>query len=713
MKSPAPSDPHPPAICPPFSQKRRHVQGGLFSSASALFFFAIFSAAGLPPASGAPAAAAQTPAVVFVGGPDAPANAAGFAAAFARLPNGGSIVLRGPVRLGENFSTPVHEAPVTLTSVHDGRDYRDENGARLITGGSYTINGPTTFASLVIAPDDKAGRIHCNGHKTVFAGGVSCEPPPGGRFPAIIGAAREAGGPSGSDVTINSGEWDTVAGGTFQDAAPTSGTLRMTINGGRFHGAVCAAGTGRHTGGAELTLNNGVFFGGVSVLGNHAGASVRGDVRVTINGGTFHNTITASRNAGAEFAGSFALALNGGNFVSLTGVTGARGLRGGAASSLAAAPALLDAENSGELTFTNPLIPGADPWVFFHDGFYYCTATGGSQLNGRKVANLPDLPHAGPVTLWRPPPGRDYSRNLWSPKIYQFTEAEVGAENAGWYLYLSANDGTGRPSQGQRMFVLRSLSGGPLGPYGAANGNREPNGATRVSAAAKDSAFNTVWCGGAKILKHDGKIYCIYVSEVGDKFSKKTGDRYQIICIDRLVNPWTVEGRPAIINRPTLAWEKHGAGPGKAGMYPEVVEGGTPVRAADGSLYLLYAASGYWTPYYAIGVMRLKDGGDPMDPAHWQKATQPIFKASDEVVGTGNACYAPSPTGKSNWAIYHAYVGKKTGGVPRHLFAEPYLANNKGVTIGRGTPLPLGTPLKIEANPMPLRKKISGFTGAH
>lgn len=648
--------------------------------------------------------------VVFVGGPGQTVTGVELAAAFTQLAqSGGVIALRGPVRINGDFDEPAHDAPVTVTSSHAGRDYRREGGAKLEIGSVYIVNGPTTFARVIIAPDGETSRIYCNGRKVVFAKDVACQPPSGGKFPTIVGAARKAGGPAGSDVTINSGQWDTVVGGAFQDAAPTSGTLRVTVNGGRFYGAVCAAGTGRHAGDAEMTLNLGFFHGGVAGLGNHPAASVRGAVRVTVNGGTFHNTIAASRNAGAELAGSYFLTLNAGDFTSVTDVTGARGLRGGATSSLVAAPALLDAENTGELTFTNPLIEGADPWVFLHDGFYYCTSTGGSQLNGRKVANLPDLPHAEPVTLWRPPPGRDYSRHLWSPKIYHFSDAEVGAKNAGWYLYLSANDGSGRPSQGQRMFVLRSLTDGPLGPYGAATGDREPNGATRVSAAAQDSSFNKVWCGGAKVLRHEGKLYCIWVSEVGNASSKKTGDRYQIICIDRMVNPWTVAGKAVVINRPTLAWEKHGAGPGKAGMYPEVVEGGTPVRAADGTLYLLYAGSGYWTPYYAIGVMRLKDGGDPMNPVHWQKALQPIFRASDEVVGTGNACYVPSPTGESQWAIYHAYIGKITRGVPRQLFAEPYIANDRSISIGQGTPAPLGTSMKIEVNPMPLRKKISGF----
>jgi GH43 family beta-xylosidase len=655
----------------------------------------------------AAAVAAQPGRVAFVGEPGATSIAAEFADAFEQLPEGGTIVLRGTVRLGREFLAPAHAARVTITSVHDGKDYRAD-GAKLVLGAEFFPGGPATFEGLVLEADAKTPGIFCAGHPVVLGNDIACKPAQGGKFPAITGAADGGGS---SDVTVNSGEWESLSGGAPQDTAPTGGSLRVTINGGRFNGPVCAAGAGRHTGNAALTVNGGEFFAGVAVLANHPGASFNGDATVTINNGVFFNTIAASRNAGAEFAGSYALAINGGDFTSVTDVTGTRDLRGVAASTLTAPPWLLDKRNAGALTFTNPLIPGADPWVFFDDGFYYATATGGSQLSIRKVANLPDLPRAASHVIYKPAPGNPWSRNLWSPKIYHFSEAEVGAENAGWYLYLSANDGSGRPAQGQRMFVLRSLSGTPLGPYGEVNGNRTPHVATRVTAAAKGSDFNEEWCGGAKILKHDGKLYAIWVSEVGNAQSVHTGDRYQIICIDRLINPWTIAGNPVVINRPTLAWEKHGAGPGKAGMYPEVVEGGTPVHSADGTLYLLYAGSGYWTPHYAIGVMKLT-GTDPMNPSHWQKALHPIFKASDEVVGTGNACYVPSPTGKTHWAIYHAYVGKKTRGVPRQLFAEPYLATAQGVVIGRGTPLPLGTPLKIEANPMPLRQKISGFTDA-
>ena len=288
---------------------------------------------------------------------------------------------------------------------------------------------------------------------------------------------------------------------------------------------------------------------------------------------------------------------------------------------------------------------------------------------------------------------------------------DAGGGNAGWYLYLTANDGSGRSASDHRLFVLRALTDDPFGPYGSPK-DGTLNTPIRVT-SAKKNVFNDEWVAGPKVLKYGGKRYLIWVGRVGGPDSKNVGDHWQCLYIDELLNPWTVAGRATMICRPTLAWEKHGAGMTGSGsqrrMLPEVVEGGTPVVLDDGTLYLLYAGSGYWTPHYAIGLMKLI-GSDPMNPDHWQKAPAPIFKASEDVVGSANACYVSSPRGESQWAIYHAYVGKNTRGVARQLFAEPYIANDQSMTIGRGTPAPLGAPMKIEANPMPLRKKISGFS---
>lgn len=647
-------------------------------------------------------AAANASDVVFVDDADPTAASAELSAAFTQLAEtGGTIVLRGAVQVDPDFAAPPSTAPVTITSNYDGHDYHRESGAKLVLKGDFTVNGPTTFGNLVITSLGKASYLQCKDHKVIFTDAVSCERSETNRFPSIVGA----------NLTINGGQWDCVLGGSSQAGHPTSGTLGITINGGRFDGTVAATGLGRHTGNALLTLNEGRFYGGIAGVGASVDASINGNVTITINGGVYHNAIAASHHAQTRFTGTYQLAINGGNLASVTDVTGTRGLSGGATSALTAPVDLLDAENKGTSTFNNPLIEGADPWVLQHNGFYYAIATGYDRLVGRKVANLGDLPHATPVPFFAPAAGRPYSRHLWSPKIYHFDSDDVGKEQAGFYLYFTANNGSGRSALDHRLFVLRSLTDDPIGPYGSPlEGDRDIP--MRVT-SANGRVFNNEWVAGPKVLNYGGKRYLIWVGRFGGPESKRVGDHWQCLYIDELLNPWTVAGRAVMINRPTLAWEKHGAGMTGSGdqrrMLPEVIEGGTPVITDDGTLYLLYAGSGYWTPHYAIGAMKLV-GSDPMNPDHWEKSPQPIFKASDEVVGSANACYVSSPTGKTHWAIYHAYVGQKTRGIPRQLFAEPYLANNRSMTIGRGTPAPLGNPMTIEVNPMPLRKKVSGFT---
>src|SRR5687768_1507288 len=70
-------------------------------------------------------------------------------------------------------------------------------------------------------------------------------------------------------------------------------------------------------------------------------------------------------------------------------------------------------------TFTNPLLPsGPDPWVIHKDGYYYYTHTTGSRLVIWKTKTLTDLQHAERKTIWTPPPGTPYSREIWAPELH-------------------------------------------------------------------------------------------------------------------------------------------------------------------------------------------------------------------------------------------------------------------------------------------------------
>ena len=80
-------------------------------------------------------------------------------------------------------------------------------------------------------------------------------------------------------------------------------------------------------------------------------------------------------------------------------------------------------------TFTNPLLDfGPDPYSYYKDGYYYYTHTLQDKLVIWKTKNLADLRTAEKTTVWTPPAGTMYSKELWAPQI-QFIRGK-------WYMYF-------------------------------------------------------------------------------------------------------------------------------------------------------------------------------------------------------------------------------------------------------------------------------------
>src|SRR5678816_909853 len=88
---------------------------------------------------------------------------------------------------------------------------------------------------------------------------------------------------------------------------------------------------------------------------------------------------------------------------------------------------------SAQKTFTNPLLPsGADPWSIYENGFYYYTHTLGNKLVIWKTKNIAQLKTAVADTVFIPPPGTSYSKQLWAPEIH-FIQNK-------WYIYFAADN---------------------------------------------------------------------------------------------------------------------------------------------------------------------------------------------------------------------------------------------------------------------------------
>ena len=666
--------------------------------------------------------------VVFVkdGGTGSGATAAAplgdLRTALTAVADGGTVVICGPYTIADKFAAPRTTGAVTITSVCGGTDYRKTAKATLYFAASYFCGGETEFCDLNIENTKNGVGIHGYFSKLTIGDGIRCTYSGAAtNYMSLLGGGTMPQRKS-CDLTVNSGTWYRVRGGSSSSAVSYSTDIAVTVNGGRITDRVYGAPEGNYLGNLTITVNGGEIENGIMAMIPTADTSVlTADVTVTVNGGKIGGAIDASLNhaLGAYGNGSYALYLYSGDFTHLAAVTGCPGF---AENILYMDDAVLpDAAVVGSISFGNMIrTNGADPWLFTHNGSYYYIATGGSALTLYRAANLGDFATAVGKVIYRPESGMAWSKNLWSPEIHYFSASDVGADAAGWYCFVGGSSGeadeSGSVNSGQRAYVIKCLDGDNLlGRWG-----HPVTGEVNVPqlVTVPDSDYNDAeLCGGCSVIRIGGKPYITFVSEVG----RGASGFHQVICIAEFENPWTIVGTPTVICQPTYAWEKRGYGfagedeNGNQKWYPQVVEGATAVYGDDGSIFIIYAGSGYWTPYYCLGQLTYT-GGDPLLAASWTKKPEPILQKTDELCGTGHASYLTDLNG-NRWICYHAYRGSTTVDAngkrkSRNAFVEPYsVSAETGVVIGNGSTYAASpdTIYQTQLNPTPLAEKARGF----
>ncbi len=614
--------------------------------------------------------------------------------------SGGKIVICGKYTVATAFNMGVNQKKITITSVYESVDYRVTNGAELVLAKNFYCGGETEFCDITLRAGGKYVSIYANAHPLVLGENItSIADTVSETYLSVMGGNQQALTDKTTDLAIHSGTWQRVRGGTAADGSKNT-KVNLRIYGGTFMETVTLGSSLSHDGDITAEIHGGEFRAGIlaSTLSNHTHA-LNSNVTFTVTGGTVHRYIKVANSAVGTYSGSYTLNILGGNLAHLTEIVGADGL-GTMTSTLAVAENIdLDAEITGSYSFTNPIRSnGADPWLFYCDDYYYYTATTGSTIGLARAANIGDLKYAEYKTVYDPEDGHMWSRSLWSPEIHYYTDEEIGKGNGGWYLFMACDNGE---NIYHRMYVAKCLDGDDLlGRWG-----HPVTGEVNVPAVVTAEAipdFADTWAAGMSEVRVNGKLYMLYVTErgrytEGEKF-------YQTINIVEMTNPWTIVGESKVICYPEYAWEK-GGGTGSA---PEVVEGATAVYADDGTVYIVYSGSGYWTTEYCLATLKYI-GGDPLEITSWEKAKEPFLYKSAEINGCGHASYVTDTAGQ-RWVCYHAYIGKDTSS-GRFAFAEPYTADKNGIVVadGSGHPAPLNALQKAAYNPLPLAKRIRGF----
>ena len=318
--------------------------------------------------------------------------------------------------------------------------------------------------------------------------------------------------------------------------------------------------------------------------------------------------------------------------------------------------------------FANPVIAsGADPWVYFKDGFYYVMVTPSSgfgatepsdlTLTIRKTRKMSELSSAPVTDVWRAPATGENSQNIWAPELH-FLDGK-------WYIYYSADDG--------------SLS---FGVFALENESADPTTGTWVDKGRVTG--DDFYAIDASVLEHpNGQRYFMWSGfRAGEPNTTK-------LYISEMSDAWTLTGPSVEISAPEYDWEKIGDPLPDVNEAPEAL-----VR--DGKVFIVYSASGCWTDDYALGLLTATEGGNPLNPDTWVKSPEPVFTKNPAggAYGPGHNGFFKSVDGTEDWLIYHANAVSGGGcGESRSTRIQPYTWTADGVP-DFGTPVSIFEPLQ-------------------
>jgi GH43 family beta-xylosidase len=314
-------------------------------------------------------------------------------------------------------------------------------------------------------------------------------------------------------------------------------------------------------------------------------------------------------------------------------------------------------------TFTNVITneDTPDPSIAYRNGWYYMTFThddaGAVNIAIIKSRTL-DFRNGTKKVVWTPPAGTSYDAHLWAPEL-QYLDGK-------WVIYFAASDGD---MNKQRMYAIEADSQDPMGSW-------------TFKGQVKDATNK--WAIDGVVFERNGEKYYVWSGWEGDTNTR------QVIYIARMSDRYTISSDRVMISYPQYDWEKIGD--------PDVNEGPQPL-IRNGKIFIVYSASGSWTPDYKLGMLSIDYNADLLNAGNWYKYTSPVFQRNDSnsVYGPGHNTFVQSPDRKEDWIVYHATPGVNDGWNNRKARAQRFSWNSSG-TPNFGTPQALTTPMDIPSS---------------
>lgn len=631
------------------------------------------------------------------------------------LPQGGTVVVSGATALTAAYNPDAVTGAVLYTSVYGGTDYR-KTGAKLSIGGNMSFSNDTYFDNIELSITKTklffAGKFHNFG----FGAGVACKQAVTAaafNYPVILAGVNApqtlAAASSDADftLTIAGGTWRSFYGGNRRTSASqvlgkVSGNSYIRIEGGVFTGSggeyASLGGANIHTGKMVLEILDGVFNCEFFMFrrtqarpeaAKDAGGYGTAQAVFLIRGGQFNNHIASGPDA--TIAGSLrnyanlTMVITGGSFADdmklfNRTVMGTVLIRCSAKTEAMLRPHI---ENIHNFLFSNDLSPATqdtetahfsgmisdtpDPFVFEKDGMYYIAYN--DSINNNRTAAI-SVSASREMVFSRFTYNKvsvfnstmtdiaNAKHEYWAPEIHYFSADEVGAADAGWYIYFAADDGK---DANHRMYVLRAT---------------DPEDAqSTYEMVGELKTAEDCWAIDGTVLRLGGKLYFVWSGHA-------KGADVQQIYIQEMASPTKMKGSTrTLLAAPTENWERRNS---------PLLEG-PQALVLDGTVHIVYSANGSWTRRYCLGMLTLV-GSNPLSAAAWQKSDGPVFEMSTEtsMFGTGHASFVENSLDGTHWIYYHAVPdasvkdGNDASGTPvfwqaRCTFAQQFTTETKRV----------------------------------
>ena len=294
----------------------------------------------------------------------------------------------------------------------------------------------------------------------------------------------------------------------------------------------------------------------------------------------------------------------------------------------------------------------ADPYILRKDGWYYFTASvpAFDRVILRKARTLEELPAAEEKVVWSKHPDGDMSCNIWAPEIHYV--------DGKWVIYFAAaRDGADKDG----CFDHRT--------YALVNPAEDPTEGEFSEAGRIDTGWESFTIDSTTVV-FEGKRYFIWAQR--DFGIPGNSNLY----IAEMKNALELKLPAVLLSIPEYDWECRGF----------LVNEGPGCLIHDGRLYMTYSGSAT-DERYAMGLLALKAGGDPLNAADWEKSAKPVMVTEEKngLYGPGHNSFTKDEDG-NDILVFHArpypgFRGSALSDPNRHCFLRKIRYNDAGEPI--------------------------------